>query len=377
MTRQVARLALVALVLTAPSVGAQVPVEIKTYPARPLIERGADGQYLNFDFGLENESDQVRQVERLELAVFDSLGRLAWRQFIWTKGAADPGFLTVPDRTIPAKGSLALFNPFYRLPVDLVLGRLDYRFIFGTKGIESTEEVTVSVSPVGFQPKTRLVLPVDGPAIVYDGHDYYSHHRRIPLGGPVAKRLKLEGNPVRYANDLSPVGPSGELARGPLSDPTSWYAYGATVRAPADGEVVSAFNDVPDNRIENGDLVVPPEVARDEARASLGNHLIIKHTDGEFSLLAHLQMGSVRFKPGDRVKGGEPVGRIGFSGDTGFHVHLHHMLSTAAAMMAAEGLPSYFDRIRRVSLPKSPGGAVGPVLNGARIDTGDLIESVR
>jgi hypothetical protein len=349
-------------------------IRVRVFPERPIVERDERGQYLNFDFGLENDGDAPREVERLELSVYDGRNRLVWRQFIWAKGAAEPGFRTVPDRIVPPRGALALFNPFYLLPPDLELVRLDYRFIFGTRGIEPVEEVLASVAPRAWQPPVRLVLPVDGPALVYDGHDFYSHHRRIPLGGALARRIGLTGNPVRYANDLVPVGPAGELARGALADPTSWYAYGAPVRAPAGGEVVAAANDVPDNRIEAGELVTPSGI-EDRARAASGNHVVIRHADGVYSLLAHLAPGSVLVRAGDRVEPGQPVGKIGFSGDTGFHVHLHHMLSTEATF-AGEGLPAYFDRVRRVALPKS-GGSAPAGRNGVRLDTGDLVESVR
>ncbi|MFN0179514.1 MAG: peptidoglycan DD-metalloendopeptidase family protein [Gemmatimonadales bacterium] len=250
-----------------------------------------------------------------------------------------------------------------------------YQFTFEVRGIEPVASATIDVQPRDAKPATRLTLPVDGPAIVYDGHDFYSHHRRIPLGGELARRFNLTTNPVRFANDWSPVGPDGELARGSLSVPTNWYAYGAVVRAPGPGLVISVANDVPDNRIEGGDsLVVPPEVAANPERAWLGNHLIIAHGEGEYSVLAHLEMGSVPVRVGDSVRAGAPVGRIGFSGDTGFHVHLHHVLVTDPGM-SGEGLPTYFDQVRRVAMG---GGAkpFGPVLSAARLDTGDLVVRV-
>lgn len=39
-----------------------------------------------------------------------------------------------------------------------------------------------------------------------------------------------------------------------------------------------------------------------------GNHVVIKHADGEYSLLAHLRKGSVAVSPGDHVKrGADPL----------------------------------------------------------------------
>jgi hypothetical protein len=313
-------------------------------------------------------------VERIDLSVYDREDRLVRRQFIWSHGAASPGLLTVPDRTIPARGSLSLFNPFYSLPADLAVGRLRYDFVFGTTGIQPVASVGIDVRPVEYRSRVRLVLPVDGPAIVYDGHDFYSHHRRIPLGGPMARRAGLTTNPVRYANDLTPVGPNGELTRGDLATPSDWYAHGAAVRAPAAGVIVSALNNVAENSIERGELVVPPS-ARDGLAGSLGNHVIIRHGPGEFSLLAHLLLGSVPVAVGDSVSQGQLVGRIGFSGDTGFHVHVHQMLMSAPTL-SAEGLPSYFDGVRRVALPRLA-GPPGSTLVRARLDTGDIVEAVR
>ena len=349
-------------------------VRVDAFPANPIIERDAGTQYLNFDFGLTNSTDQPREVRRIDLTVFDARNRLVHRQFVSATGAASPGLLTVPERIIPANGLLNIFNPFFALPGHLEIGRLHYEFVFATRAIEPTASVGIDIVPKALAAPVRLTLPVDGPALLYDGHDFYAHHRRIPLGSALARQRKLVANPVRFANDWTPVGPNGELARGPLATPTNWYAYGATVRAPAAGVVVSALNDVPDNRIDGDDLVVPPEVAADELEASLGNHLIIKHRDGVYTLLAHLKAGSVRFAVGDTIRQGVVVGEIGFSGDTGFHVHVHQMLMTEPTL-AGEGLPSYFDRVRRVSLS---GGSVpyGPTLVGARLDTGDLVISV-
>jgi Peptidase family M23 len=364
------------LLATAVIAAQSPPISVRVYPERPLIERDEHQQYLNFDFGLANASDSAITVERVEMSVFDRRDRLIRRQFIWSKGAANPGFTTVTDRTIPAGGSLGLFNPFYALPPSLEVHRLHFEFIFGTRGLEPTSAVGVDVRPVRYAPAVRLILPVDGPAIVYDGHDFYSHHRRIPLGSALARSAGFDANPVRYANDFTPVGPGGELTRGPAADPTAWYAYGAVVRAPAGGEVVSAVTDVDDNRVENGELAYPAGLALDEFRSSVGNHVVIKHPGGVFSVLAHLKKGSVRVTAGQRVTQGDPVGAIGFSGDTGFHVHVHHMLVTAFSIKA-ESVPAYFDRVRRVALPRAPNAVGGPVLSGARVDTGDLIESVR
>ncbi len=371
--RPAAGVALMGLLLSTHQAEAQ-PVTIRTYPAQPIIARDLHQQHLQFDFGLENTTDTSREITRIELVAFDAAGRMIRRQFIAATGAASPGLLMFPERTIAAKARLSLFNPFHQLPVDEPVHRLHYTFIFGLAGLTPTDSATIDVLPIHYRQTIRLVPPVDGPTVVYDGHDIYSHHRRIPMGGELARRIGLDSNPVRYANDFSPVGPNGDLAHGPIDVPANWYAYGATVRAPGDGVVVSAVNDVAENRIDAGKLIMAPDSGTNETRQVQGNHVIIRHPNGLFSTMAHLKAGSVRVRAGDQVVAGEPIGQIGFSGDTGHHVHLHHMV-TAAASFNTDGFPIYYDGVRRVRLPI--GGRLGPVLHQVRLDTGDLFQAVR
>lgn len=351
-------------------------VTVRTLPERPLIERDRHGRHLNFDFSFANPTGAPKTIERIELTVFDDRGRMIRRQFLSATGAASPALRALGERTIPPGEHLGLFNPFPTLPADEPAARLRYLFIFALRGLEPADSVAIEVRPVEYRQAIALVPPVDGPAVIYDGHEITSHHRRIPLGGELATRAGFTTNPVRYANDFSPVGPAGELWRGSPAVPADWYGYGALVRAPGDGEVVVAINDVPDNRVENGQLVMAVDSTMDERRQALGNSIVIRHADGRFSTLAHLQAGSVRVKPGDRVRAGDPVGRIGFSGDTGFHVHVHHMV-TGSADLASEGVPAYFDGVRRIRLPRRAGDPPGPTLRGVRLDTGDLFERVR
>lgn len=346
-------------------------VRISTRPARPMVEYGSGTNYLNFDFILENTGSDQRDLLRITLSVLDARGRLLHRQFIAADGAAEPAMLTISKRAVPPGGSIAVFNPFYALPSHLALQRLRFEFAFETSGITPVRVATIDVSPVARRPLTRLSLPLDGPALVYDGHDFYSHHRRIPLDLEFSKRTGLSSNPVRYANDWSTVGPDGRLSRSTLDAIQDWYAYGAVVRAPATGVVVSVANDVPDNRVDGGRLKGPDDAPTDFLKAALGNHVIIRHRPDEFTLLAHLRAGTVRQAVGDTVRNGQVVGEIGFSGDTGFHVHLHQMLMNAPTF-SAEGLPSYFDGVQRV-LMGTTATPLGPVVSGVRLDTGDLV----
>lgn len=84
---------------------------------------------------------------------------------------------------------------------------------------------------------------------------------------------------------------------------------GAQVRAIADGVVLT-------NHPNEG---------------ALGTHVSIRHLiDGRVlvSVYAHLRVGSTRFRPGDTVTGGDPIGLVGNTGrSTGPHLHFEIRLN--------------------------------------------------
>lgn len=85
--------------------------------------------------------------------------------------------------------------------------------------------------------------------------------------------------------------------------------FGEPLLAPAAGEVASAVDGIADD----GKSVDAPA----------GNHVVIDIGGGRFVLVAHLQEGSVAVKPGDRVATGDPIGRVGHSGNSTMpHIHL-------------------------------------------------------
>lgn len=95
-------------------------------------------------------------------------------------------------------------------------------------------------------------------------------------------------------------------------DPAAYLVHGAEVRAPCAGEVLLAHDGLPDLPV--------PEADRDNLA---GNHVLIA-CGTHVIVLAHLAPGSVAVAAGDRVETGNPVGRVGNSGNTAEpHLHLH------------------------------------------------------
>jgi murein DD-endopeptidase MepM/ murein hydrolase activator NlpD len=119
--------------------------------------------------------------------------------------------------------------------------------------------------------------------------------------------------------DLVPLDDRRDMHAGAGERLEDWPGFGRTVRAPVDGEVVQAVDDVAD-RAPHEDPDASPDARTDPA----GNHVLIETAGGAFVLVAHLRRGAVRVDEGDRVAAGEPIGEVGNSGrTTGPHVHLH------------------------------------------------------
>jgi murein DD-endopeptidase MepM/ murein hydrolase activator NlpD len=128
------------------------------------------------------------------------------------------------------------------------------------------------------------------------------------------------GHPAQaHAIDIVGIGPGGFRARGLLPEELARYAISrATVVSPCAGRVVAVRDSLPD--------LVPPE--RDPADPA-GNHVVLACGDIEVEL-AHLSPGSRAIAAGDEVAAGDPVGRVGNSGNT-TEPHLHLQATDAAS----------------------------------------------
>ena len=361
------RLALTALALSACTLasGARAPtngqVSVSTKPARIFVERGDAGQQLNFEFVVANGTDEELYLNKIELSVFDSAGKLVRREFHDEYGR--PSLELAPVPRISGGRSQMLFNPFHTFAPNVPLARLRYEFSLRSKDRKREVRHALDVTPIAYETKTSLVLPMRGRVLVWDGHDYHAHHRR---------RLGAQSNPGRYSYDLVLVDEQGSIHKGPPRSNDDWYqarpdtmsdyySLGAPVFAAGAGRVVRVKDSNPDDRTWN-----EAELATDE-NAPAGNYIVIDHLNGEFSVFAHIKQSSARVKVGQMVQQGDTIAAVGASGSSLFQ-HLHYELRTGAGTKDVEGLPSYFTNFRRLLGSRSLNVAKGT------INTGDLVD---
>ncbi len=138
-------------------------------------------------------------------------------------------------------------------------------------------------------------------------------------GGPDELRNYHAVHPdQRHAYDLVRWR-DGATHRGSGARNGQYHAWDRRVRAPAAATVVEAVDGIADNR--------PQEETNAERPA--GNHVVLDLGGGTHAVLAHLRSGTVRVDPGDRVRRGQVIGRVGNSGNSS-EPHLHYHLQDAA-----------------------------------------------
>ena len=352
---------------------------ISILPANPLIEKDQYGQYLNFDISIKNTSDHTLDLNAIEVSVMDASAKLVVKKIINSNGLL-PGIKTLGNTIIKPGETISIFNPFHSIAPDIKIAFLKYGFYFSYSDSPQQAEnnrhrlpmdfdaaVEKVITPRVFVPKTNLNLPLKGKLLVWDGHDFYSHHRRFPVGLPERQAKGITANSNRYASDLVNIDEKGNMYHDDPFKKENWYVFGKIVYAPAGGIVVEVQNTIPDNEF-NGKTIKSPNIPKEADPLGMGNHVIIDHGNGEFSVLLHMERGSVIVRAGELVKPGQKIGNIGFSGDAIFP-HLHYAVMNGAKVLVSEGVPSYFNDFRLYR-----GNSIIPVKKG-RIDSGDIIES--
>jgi murein DD-endopeptidase MepM/ murein hydrolase activator NlpD len=352
-------------------------IGLQAFPANPLIEVRDSQKLLNFDFAVTNAGKNTLRLSEIEMTVFNPAGEFVTRRTVNSDGLS-PGVNIVSKPLLAPGETVDVFNPFYSLARDVPIAKMRYVFRYlvenndqqrGTNRhrlpMDFDMSAELTVSPQAYETKTSLTMPLHGRILIWEGHDFYAHHRRVPLHDARVQRMGIRANANRYGSDLVISDEQGNVYRNDPWNKKNWFTYGASIYAPADGTVVGTENRYPDN--EYGGKKIKYPQAPFGADEDLGNFVMIDHGDGEFSVMPHMLAGSVAVKKGDKVRHGQLVGRVGFSGDAIFP-HVHYSLLSCGDIYGCEGLPAYFRDVERLF------GSMRVRDNHATLDSGDVVE---
>jgi hypothetical protein len=190
-------------------------------------------------------------------------------------------------------------------------------------GIGAQDAGVAAVTPyLGHRTRTPLRLPFAGEWMVIWG------------GRTVAENYHSAYPTQRFAMDLAPAADSAVFARALRGEPVrleEFACFGHPVLAPAAGVVVTAVDTVPDHPAGT----LPPFTG-------WGNHVVIDHGTGEFSMFDHLKQGSVPVRPGARVAAGAVVGACGISGRANYPGLHYDLLTRPSEGRGTYSLPAQF-----------------------------------
>lgn len=266
---------------------------------------------------------------------------------------------------LPPGASLVIY---LEINLDEKTTHLEHHLLFAST--HKTDSVTITTT---LPSATPIIL---GPplsngnwAAVYSP-EWATGHRRVIYTINGHARI-----PGRYAIDFIKLDDNGKLAAGNNDEIKQWYGYGAEVLAVADGTIAAVRTDFTETPTISGHDRITPDRAT-------GNYISIKLSTGQYAFYEHLKPGSIRVKPGQTIKKGQPIASLGFTGQsTGPHLHFH--VADTNSPLGAEGLPFAFNHFTYTgyyklidSLGNSPWTPAGKAQSGIRNNEHPLPNSV-
>ena len=304
-------------------------------PFPPIIADSAGSPQLAYELHLTNFSRQPLEIERV--AVTDSASGAVIADAggdLLASWMGRPGGQVVKSeiRTIqPGMRGVVYFNiPLRTAAPRQVDHRIQFRLAEDQTGISQTltaAETSVSpTAPIALGPPLR-----GGPWAAVFAPEMERGHRRVFYATEGAAMI-----PGRFAIDWMRIDKEGLKAPVGATRLDAFFGHGSDVLAVADATVAA----VRDDMVEPVTIDAIPKVSIGDAS---GNYVALDLGNGRFAFYEHLQRG-IRVRPGQRVKRGDIIGKVGLTG-SGSTPHLHFHLANANSLLGAQGLPFTIDRL--------------------------------
>lgn len=149
-------------------------------------------------------------------------------------------------------------------------------------------------------------------------------------------------NSQRFAMDWKQLNEAGAFYEGDKTKNESYVDYGSEIIAVADGTISSALDMLDANVpgvLPANDPVLGPQLTVETVD---GNHIVEYIGAGDYAFYAHLQKGSLLVKPGDTVKKGQVIAKLGNTGNANVS-HMHFHLMNGPSVLGSDGVPYVLD----------------------------------
>jgi murein DD-endopeptidase MepM/ murein hydrolase activator NlpD len=288
----------------------------------PQAVFGSDGrEHIEYDLVITNAFTADATLKSLEVRGGGhrllSLKGTALGDSTLTLGLSKPtGGHVAPSSTVATQVDVVLPRSAGRTVPGVVTSQIRYAIPAKAVARPIIGTTTVEVPAVRVDRRAPVVIasPLRGTGWVDANgccHDPSSPHRQTLLptssGGYITPEM-FAIDWVRLVN--------GRLFTGDGSKNSDWAAFGSSLYAVANGTVVFAVDDKPDiaPNSDNPFLGTPLDFA--------GNTVELRIGPGSYACYAHMILGSVRVRTGQRVRAGQRIGLLGNSGNTtGPHLH--------------------------------------------------------
>jgi murein DD-endopeptidase len=320
---------------TQAQVGSVQSLEIRI-PVAPQPVRIGETVHVFYELHLANYASGTATLT--ELTVLDANASAALKRYEGDELAALLVRPSAADGAEPRSIPSGMYSTLYvTLPLEQPLpAKLAHRIAFTVPGRDQLRSVALNsdVLSVDTTPLLELAPPLRGGtwAALYAPAMERGHRRVL---------YTVDGHahlPGRFAVDFVGIDAKGRTHRGAGERPSDYFGYGADVLAVSDGVIVAARDDF----TEHATLAAAPD--RIAIGDATGVYVTLDIGGGRYAFYEHLQPG-LAVKVGQKVRRGERLGKLGFTGQAS-SPHLHFHVADATAPLAAEGMPYHFTSYR-------------------------------
>ncbi|MBV1757725.1 MAG: M23 family metallopeptidase [Dethiosulfatibacter sp.] len=167
----------------------------------------------------------------------------------------------------------------------------------------------------------------------------------------------------RYAYDFIMLDESGKSYTDNPKHLENYCCYNKEILSPADGIVIEVLEH------EDETIILGKGRFFNRAKHIAGNYIVIKHSDNEYSTLAHLKDNSIVVRVGDRVLKGQKIASCGNTGNSS-EPHLHFQLQDGPSFYDSAGLPIKFCNIKLETPLKYKNSDPRPNMESSKIPEG-------
>lgn len=312
-----------------------VPVDVRVVTA-PQAVHGEGVTHRLYELRLSSFSPREMRLEGLEILYQDGADLALFEGEALDGLMMQPGVAAASARVLPPGGQAVVYLDAATADGAAAPLALSHRLRFAASRPDASTSrttITTMAEPVSSRPVVVLDPPLRGRGwLAANALSNDADHRRTMVVVDGQARVAQ-----RFAIDFVQLDDQGHAFVGDGQTNDAWAGFGAPVLTGADGIVVAATGDLPDNT--PGEAPAIPI----NLQTIGGNHVVVRLADGSFVFYGHLKQGSVRVHEGQTVARGDVLGALGNSGQSDApHLHIH--VSDGASALGADGRAFAFSR---------------------------------